>query len=173
MGYENEQAYENARRALEDGFRTFKLRISSRDRQRDIRHARKVAAYIRIAPGEHVPIRAMFKNFMEADAMHFVRAGCTCVPGVSESLPVSPLAKKFNLPVVPHVGDMGQIHQHGVLLNHIAVGHPMVFLEHIPRLRSYFVNPIRVENGVYCTPQDAGCSCDLVEIQGEGVEQPA
>jgi len=67
----------------------------------------------------------------------------------------------MNLPIVPHVGDMGQIHQHLVLFNHIAMGHEAVFLEHIPHLRPYFVHPAEVEGGVYKTPQEPGSSTDL------------
>ena len=130
------------------------------------RRLAKAIAPQRIALGEHVPNRIMFKNFMSAGAVHFVQADCTRVAGVSEFLTVSLLARKFNLPVVPHVGDMGQIHQHLVLYNHIAMGHAIVFLEHIPHLRERFVHPARVEGGVYLTPQEAGCSSDLVELSG-------
>jgi L-fuconate dehydratase len=62
---------------------------------------------------------------------------------------------------VPHVGDMGQLHQHLVLFNRIALNHEIVFLEHIPHLRSYFTHPCRVQSGVYVTPMEEGASCDL------------
>jgi L-fuconate dehydratase len=118
-------------------------------------------APMRIALGEHVPNRVMFKNFMQARALHFVQVDCTRVAGISEFLTVSLLARKFALPVVPHVGDMGQIHQHLVLFNHIAMGHEPLFLECIPHLQDHFVLPARVENGVYVAPQEPGCSSDL------------
>jgi L-fuconate dehydratase len=117
---------------------------------------------VRIALGEHVPNPVAFKNFMQAGAVHFVQADCTRLAGVSEFLTVSLLARKFGLPVVPHIGDMGQIHQHLVLFNHIALGHAVVFLEHIPHLRSHFVHPAQIRDGVYETPQVPGISCDLV-----------
>ena len=116
-----------------------------------------------IALGEHVSNRILFKNFMQAGALHFVQADCTRLAGISEFLTVSLLARKFGLKVVPHVGDMGQIHQHLVLFNHIAMGHDAVFLEYIPHLLEYFVHPAKVENGVYVTPQEPGCSADLKE----------
>jgi L-fuconate dehydratase len=220
FGYDDETVRENARRALDRGFRAFKLKVGSRDPERDIRRARmlrdlvgdqslvmidanqqwtfpqalamcnalrgifpywveepthpddvdahrKLAqeiAPLRIALGEHVPNRVMFKNFMSARAVHFVQVDCTRVAGVSEFLTVSLLARKFGLPVVPHVGDMGQIHQHLVLFNHIALAHPVLFLEYIPHLREHFVNPARVEGGVYRTPEDPGLSSDLAEL---------
>ncbi len=220
FGYDDEQVRDNVRRALDDGFNAFKLKVGSRDPERDIRRAfmlrelvgdqclvmldanqqwtlpralelchalRDISPYwveepthpddigahrklaqaispIRLALGEHVPNRVMFKNFMEAGAVHFVQVDCTRVAGVSEFLGVTLLAKKFNLPVVPHVGDMGQIHQHLVLFNHIAVEQPVIFLEYIPHLREHFVHPARVEGGFYKTPEIPGLSSDLVEL---------
>jgi len=115
----------------------------------------------RIAAGEHIPNRIVFKNFMQARALHYIQADCTRLGGVSEFLAVSFLAKKLGYPVVPHVGDMGQLHQHLVLFNHIALGHDVLFLEHIPHLRNHFVFPASVRNGHYETPQQPGASCDL------------
>jgi len=122
--------------------------------------AREIAP-IKIAAGEHIPNRVVFKNFMQASALHYVQADCTRLAGVSEFLTVSFLAKKFSLPIVPHVGDMGQVHQHLVLFNHIALGHELSFLEHIPHLRSHFVFPASVADGCYKTPQEPGASSDL------------
>jgi len=215
--YEDERVRDNARAALAAGFRAFKLKVGSRDGDRDLRRAamlreatgpacrimfdanqqwnpreaermchalaafdpywieepthpddveahRKLArdiAPVRLALGEHVPNRVLFKNYMQAAAVHFVQADCTRLAGVAEFLTVSLMARKFGLPVLPHVGDMGQIHQHLVLFNHIAMGHDVVFLEHIPHLREYFVHPAWIESGVYRTPQAPGLSCDL------------
>ena len=118
-------------------------------------------APLRLALGEHVPNRVLFRNFMARRAMHFVQADCTRLAGVSEFLTVSLLARKYGLPVVPHVGDMGQIHQHLVLFNHVVLGHEALFLEYIPHLRDYFCHPAQVENGRYRTSQEPGLSCDL------------
>ena len=221
--YEDSQVKSLAQEAMSRGFRAFKLKVGSRDEQRDLRRAsmlrdlagpdalmmldanqqwtlpaalkicqalRAVSPYfieepthpddihahrqlaeaiapIPIALGEHVPNRVMFKNFMQAGAVHFVQVDCTRVAGISEFLTISLLARKFGLPVVPHVGDMGQIHQHLVLFNHIAMGHDALFLECIPHLQLYFVAPARVENGVYVTPQTPGCSSDLKGVAPE------
>jgi L-fuconate dehydratase len=215
--YEDSQVEELAREAMSRGFHAFKLKVGSRDEQRDLRRAsmlrelvgpnalimldanqqwtyptalkmcqalRNISPYfieepthpddihthrtlaeaiapVPIALGEHVPNRIVFKNFMLAGAVRFVQVDCTRVAGISEFLTVSLMARKFGLPVVPHVGDMGQIHQHLVLFNHIAMGHEALFLECIPHLQQYFVAPARVENGVYVTPQTPGCSSDL------------
>ena len=123
----------------------------------------KAIAPIRIALGEHVPNRVVFKNYMQLHAAKFIQVDCTRVGGVSEFITVSMLARAFGLPVVPHVGDMGQIHQHLVLFNHIALGHDVLFLEHIPHLRQHFVQPAEISHGVYRTPQEPGASSDLVD----------
>lgn len=215
--YDDDHVGENARRALAAGFRAFKLKVGSKQGERDLRRAamlREIAgpkctlmfdanqqwsfnqarhmcqalasinpfwieepshpddveahsrlvrevAPVRIALGEHVPNRVLFKNFIQAHAVHFIQADCTRLAGISEFLTVSLLARKHGLPVVPHVGDMGQIHQHLVLFNHIALGHERLFLEHIPHLREYFVHAACVEDGAYRTPQEPGISCDL------------
>jgi L-fuconate dehydratase len=219
--YEDSQVKALARQAMERGFHAFKLKVGSRDGERDVRRAfmmrelagdnalimldanqrwtlprslemcaklREMSPYfveepthpddigahriladiikpIPIALGEHVPNRIMFKNFMQAEAVQIVQVDCTRVAGISEFLTVSLLARKFGLRVVPHVGDMGQIHQHLVLFNHIAMGHDALFLECIPHLQPHFVNPACIENGVYRTPQSPGSSSDLKDVR--------
>ena len=125
-------------------------------------------APVKIAAGEHIPNRILFKNFFRYGGVHFVQADCTRLGGVSEFLTVSLMAKKLGLPIVPHVGDMGQIHQHLVLFNHIALDHEVVFLEHIPHLKEHFVVPAEVRDGFYKTPQEPGTSSDLMMACNEG-----
>lgn len=225
FGYADHLLAENARRALDLGFRAFKLKVGAVDSSFDTRRARALRAVIgddvrimldanqqwslpkaidvcrelaaispywieepthpddvlghktlaeALAPiplaiGEHVPNRVVFKNYLQAGCVGFVQVDCTRVGGVSEFLTISLLARKFGVPVVPHVGDMGQIHQHLVLFNHIAMGHPEVFLEYIPHLREHFVHPAKVHGGFYQPPQEPGCSTDLIELtRGEG-----
>lgn len=119
-------------------------------------------APMKLALGEHVPNRLIFKNYLQANCAGFIQVDAVRVGGVSEFITVSLLAKKYGVPVVPHVGDMGQLHQHLVLFNHISMGHEALFLEHIPHLQKHFVHPVNVRNGVYATPQEPGSSCDLI-----------
>jgi L-fuconate dehydratase len=118
-------------------------------------------APVKLALGEHVPNRVIFKNYLQLGCAGFIQVDAVRVAGVSEFLAVSLLSRKFGIPVVPHVGDMGQLHQHLVLFNHIGMAHEALFLEHIPHLRRHFVHPVRVEGGVYHTPQEPGSGCDL------------
>src|ERR1700746_4089871 len=219
--YDDDQVKKLTPQAIERGFHAFKLKVGSRDSERDVRRAfmlrelagenalimldanqqwtlsralemchklremspffveepthpddirahRTLAEAIKpipIALGEHVPNRIIFKNFMHAGAVQIVQVDCPRVAGISEFLTVSLLAKKFGLRVVPHVGDMGQIHQHLVLFNRIALGHEALFLECIPHLQPHFVNPAQIQDGVYVTPEAPGSSSELKGVR--------
>ena len=219
--YDDDQVKKLTQRAMNKGFHAFKLKVGSRDGERDVRRAfmlrelagqdalimldanqqwtlpralemcqklRAISPFfveepthpddirahselaeaikpIPIALGEHVPNRIMFKNFMQAGAVQIVQVDCTRVAGISEFLTVSLPARKFGLRVVPYVGDMGQIHQHLVLFNHIALGHEALFLECIPHLQPHFVNPAQIRDGVYVTPEAPGSSSDLKGVR--------
>lgn len=119
-------------------------------------------APLKLALGEHVPNKVIFKNYLQTGCAGFIQVDAVRVGGVSEFLTISLLSKKFGVPVVPHVGDMGQLHQHLVLFNHIGMGHEALFLEHIPHLRAHFTEPAIIEGGFYKTPQMPGSSCDLI-----------
>lgn len=119
-------------------------------------------APVKLALGEHVPNRIIFKNYLQAGAAGFIQVDAVRVGGVSEFITVSLLSRLYGIPVVPHVGDMGQLHQHLVLFNHISVGHEALFLEHIPHLKMHFLHPADIRGGVYKTPQEPGSSCDLI-----------
>ena len=116
---------------------------------------------VKLAIGEHVPNRILFKNYLQMGGIGFIQVDAVRVGGVSEFLTISLMCKKFGIPVVPHVGDMGQLHQHLVLYNRIGMGHEVVFLEHIPHLKSKFLHPVKLVNGVYQSPQEPGAGSDL------------
>jgi L-fuconate dehydratase len=118
-------------------------------------------APIKIAAGQHVPNRIIFKNYLQIGCADFIQVDAVRVGGVSEFITISLLCRKYGIPVVPHVGDMGQLHQHLVLFNHISLGHEALFLEHIPHLHKHFKHPAIIKDGVYQTPQLAGSTCEL------------
>lgn len=126
-------------------------------------HARlaKQLAPVPIAVGESIPNRVTWKNYLQAEAVGVVQADCTRLAGISEYLTVALLAAKRAVPVAPHVGDMGQLHQHLVLFQQIALNQPPLLLEHIPHLRSHFVDPADVRDGRYHTPRAPGASTHL------------
>jgi len=111
----------------------------------------------KIALGEHVPNRVIFKNYLQARCAGFVQVDAVRVAGVSEF--IAPACSAGNLVSGgPHVGDMGSFTNTSFLFNHIALEHEVVFLEHIPHLREHFVHPCDVSGGVYRTPEEAGAS---------------
>lgn len=124
----------------------------------------RTIAPIKIAAGEHLPNRVMFKNYFQHGCLGFCQVDALRVAGVSEFIAVSLLAKLYNVPVAPHVGDMGQLHQHLVLFNHVAIGHETLFLEYIPHMQEHFSTPCQVEGGFYLTPREPGASCDLLKL---------
>ena len=125
-------------------------------------HLAKEISPIKLALGEHVPNKIIFKNFIQSGCMSFNQVDAVRVGGVSEFITISLLSKKYGIPIVPHVGDMGQIHQHLVVFNHIGMGHEALFLEHIPHLRTYFKHPVNIVDGKYRIPQEPGMSADLI-----------
>ena len=74
----------------------------------------KAIAPVKLALGEHVPNRILFKNYLQTGCAGFIQVDALRVGGVSEFITVSLLCKKFGVPVVPNVGDKGQLNQHMV-----------------------------------------------------------
>ncbi len=122
-------------------------------------------APVPVAVGETVSNRVLWKNFLQAGAVGIVQADCTRLAGISEYLAVAILATKYPVKVIPHVGDMGQMHHHLVFFNHIALGHEVQFLEYIPHLRKHFTTPAVVRDGAYQLPQEPGCSTGLKALE--------
>ncbi|MEP2120317.1 MAG: mandelate racemase/muconate lactonizing enzyme family protein [Bauldia litoralis] len=113
---------------------------------------------IPIALGEQLYSADAFNAFLDAGAVHYVQPDVTRLGGISEYITVAEAAHARRLPVVPHVGDMGQVHVH------LAVWHPATtMLEYIPWIMDCFVEPIAVEAGAYLRPQMPGAGATLTE----------
>jgi L-fuconate dehydratase len=128
---------------------------------RDI--ARAIAP-VKVAGGEHVANAVAFKNLLRAEAVQFVQADIVRLGGLPEYLAVALMSRKAGLPVVPHVGDMGQIHQHLVIWQALRLGMEPYPLEYIPHLRERFVTPIEVTGGRYGLPRVPGSTTRLVDV---------
>lgn len=117
---------------------------------------------IRIAGGEHLPNQVAFKAFLDAGVLDVAQPDVVRLGGLPELLGVGLLAAHHGRPIAPHVGDMGQLHQHLVpLLSHRLGCEPMP-LEHIPHLRHVFAEPARVRAGRYHLPSLPGASTALL-----------
>lgn len=112
---------------------------------------------IPVALGEQLYSVDAFASFIEAGAVHYVQPDVTRVGGITEYIQVADLALAHRLPVVPHAGEMSQVHVH------LSYWHPAAtILEYIPWIKDHFEEPINVEGGVYALPQHSGAGTTLL-----------
>jgi L-alanine-DL-glutamate epimerase-like enolase superfamily enzyme len=119
----------------------------------DIEGHRRLAQSVRvpIALGEQLYTASQFRDFIHHGAVHYVQPDCVRLAGITEFWRVADLATCYDLPVVPHVGDMCQVHQH------LCFAHPACsLLEYIPWLRDWMQEPAIIEGGYYRPPQAPG-----------------
>jgi L-fuconate dehydratase len=119
----------------------------------------------RIATGEHVQNRVMFKQFMQAEAIDVVQIDAARVAGVNENLAILLLAAKFGLPVCPHAGGVGlcELFQHLAMFDFVAVSGELEHrvIEFVDHLHEHFVDPVRVSDGRYHAPTAPGFSAEM------------
>src|SRR5260370_31480520 len=117
---------------------------------------RKAIEPIRVATGEHVQNRVMFKQMMQAGAIDFCQIDSCRLGGVNEVLAVLILAAKFGIPVCPHAGGGGlcEYVHHLAKFDFIAVGASLDDrgCEDRDRLHEHFIDPVRVTCGRYLVP---------------------
>ena len=119
-------------------------------------HARlQRATALDIAAGESIYSYQAFSSFISADAIRVVQPDVTRLGGVTEWLQVAAHAAGRGLRVVPHAGDMMQIHQQlvGTVLSE---GSPL--LEFIPWTQDAFIERSVVRDGYLERPQAPGAA---------------
>ncbi len=128
-------------------------------------HIAREVAPVRIATGEQCQNRTMFKQFMQAGALHFCQLDACRLGGVNEALAVLLLAARFELPVCPHAGGVGlsEYVQHLSVIDCIAVGGEREdrVIEYVDELHEHFVAPVRVRDGHYLVPETPGYSIEM------------
>jgi len=121
---------------------------------------RRRIAPIRVATGEHVHNRVMFKQLLQAGALDIVQIDATRVGGVHENLAILLLAAKFGIPVCPHAGGVGlcEMVQHLSMVDFVAISGSLDErrIEHVDHLHEHFVEPVRLERGRYLPPEKPG-----------------
>ena len=126
---------------------------------------RKAIAPIKIAAGEHVANRVIFKQLLQAGALDFLEIDACRVAGVNENLAILLLAAKFGIPVCPHAGGVGlcEMVQHLAMFDFVAVSAKMTgrVLEYVDHLHEHFADPVRVTGGRYLAPAAPGFSARL------------
>ena len=116
------------------------------------------ASPLPVALGENVYSVEGFAAFVRAGAVDIVQVDVTRVAGVTEWLRVAHLAQGNGLWVVPHAGDMMQVHQHLVA----AIGAPEpAMIEYLPWGLETFQDPVRVTGGTLILPEAPGASSTI------------
>lgn len=126
---------------------------------------REAIAPIRVATGEHVQNRVIFKQLMQAGAIDFCQIDSCRLGGVNEVLAVLILAAKFGVPVCPHAGGVGlcEYVQHLAIFDYVAVSGSLEnrVCEYVDHLHEHFIDPVRVVGGRYQAPAMPGYSAQM------------
>ncbi|PXY27355.1 L-fuconate dehydratase [Prauserella muralis] len=126
----------------------------------------RAVAPMPVATGEHVANRVLFKQFLQAGALHILQLDATRVAGVNENIAILLLAAKFGVPVCPHAGGVGlcEAVQHLAMFDFVAVsgsteGRVIEFVDH---LHEHFVTPVDVHDGRYHAPKAPGAGTEML-----------
>jgi L-fuconate dehydratase len=127
---------------------------------------RREIAPVRVATGEHVQNRVVFKQLFQADAVDVCQLDACRIGGVNEALAVLLLAAKFGVPVCPHAGGVGlcEYVQHLAIFDYVAVSASLQdrVVEWVDHLHEHFRNPAVVRNGHYVAPTAPGYSVEML-----------
>ncbi|MBP2475107.1 L-fuconate dehydratase [Crossiella equi] len=120
---------------------------------------------IKVATGEHVHNRVMFKQLLLAGAIDVLQLDAARVGGVNENIAILLLAAKFGVPVCPHAGGVGlcELVQHLAMFDYVAVSGSTEgrVIEWVDHLHEHFVEPAVVRGGRYLTPTAPGFSAEM------------
>jgi L-fuconate dehydratase len=125
----------------------------------------RALAPIRVATGEHVHNRVMFKQLLQADAISICQIDACRLGGVNEVIAVLLLAAKFGVPVCPHAGGVGlcELVQHLSAIDYLAISGRLDgrMIEYVDHLHEHFVDPVVIEGGAYRLPSLPGYSAEM------------
>jgi L-fuconate dehydratase len=122
-------------------------------------------APIKVATGEHVQNRVIFKQMLQAGALSYLQLDAARVAGVNENVAILLLAAKFGVPVCPHAGGVGlcELVQHLSMFDFVAVSGSMEdrVIEYVDHLHEHFVDPVVIKDGRYQPPSAPGFSATM------------
>ena len=126
--------------------------------------ARGVAP-IRVATGEHVHNRVMFKQLLQAEAISVCQIDACRLGGVNEVLAVLLMAAEFGVPVCPHAGGVGlcELVQHLSIIDYVCVSGSLDgrMIEYVDHLHEHFVDPVVIRDARYQVPTRPGYSAEI------------
>jgi L-fuconate dehydratase len=127
---------------------------------------RRNVAPIKVATGEHVQNRVVFKQLLQAEAIDVLQLDSARVAGVNENIMILLLAAQFGVPVCPHAGGIGlcELVQHLSMFDYVAVSGSLEgrVIEHVAPLHEHFVEPAVVVGGCYQAPTAPGFSAEII-----------
>lgn len=128
---------------------------------------RKAVRPTRVATGEHVQNRVIFKQMLQAEAIDVVQIDACRVGGVNENLAIILLAAKFGVPVCPHAGGVGlcEMVQHLAMFDFVAVSGTSEdrWIEYVDHLHEHFTEPVVVRDGRYRAPMGPGAGARMLD----------
>jgi len=137
---------------------------------------RREVAPVRVATGEHIANRVVFKQLFQADAIDVCQIDACRVAGVNEVLAILLMAKKFDVPVCPHAGGVGlcEYVQHLAVFDFVAVSGSLEnrVVEWVDHLHEHFRDPAVVERGRYVVPRAPGYGVEMLESSLEEYGYP-
>ena len=131
----------------------------------------------KVAVGEHVANRVIFKQLLQAEAADVLTIDACRVAGVNENVAILLLAAKFGVSVCPHAGGVGlcEMVQHLAMFDFVGVSGSRAdrVLEYVDHLHEHFTDPVRVANGRYLAPVAPGFSATLRQQSLRDYEFPS
>jgi L-fuconate dehydratase len=125
----------------------------------------QAVAPVRVATGEHVQNRVVFKQMLQARSLSFLQIDSARVAGVNENIAILLLAAKFGVPVCPHAGGVGlcELVQHLSMFDLIAVSGSTDnrVIEFVDHLHEHFLDPVVIRDGHYQAPTRPGFSAEM------------
>ncbi|MFF2995111.1 L-fuconate dehydratase [Streptomyces sp. NPDC057950] len=126
---------------------------------------RKAVAPVKVATGEHVQNRIVFKQLLQAGAVDILQIDAARVAGVNENLAILLLAAKFGVPVCPHAGGVGlcELVQHLSMFDFVALSGTTDdrVIEYVDHLHDHFLDPVVIRQGHYTAPTAPGFSATM------------
>lgn len=126
---------------------------------------REAVRPVKVATGEHVPNRVLFKQLLKSGAVDVIQPDACRLGGLNEALAVMAMAQKFNVPICPHAGGVGLCGnaQHLSMIDYLRFGGSLEgrMTEYTDHLHEHFNDPVVVENGRYRAPDEPGFSAEL------------
>jgi L-fuconate dehydratase len=137
---------------------------------------RKGVTPVRVATGEAVASRIVFKQLLQAGAIDVLQLDSTRVGGVNENIAILLLAAKFGVPVCPHAGGVGlcELVQHFSFFDYAVIGRSQEgrMIEYVDHLHEHFAEPVRIAGGRYAAPELPGTGAEMLSASRTRWEFP-